>query len=76
MLLHIDQKPPEEPTSATVSSATYVAQKKKGKQVLLMTCRGKIIGPDGSIAQVRIFLDPGAFFSFITERLVHDCTTT
>ena len=69
-LLHIDGKPPEAPISETVSSATYVPQKKRGKQVLLMTCRAKITGPDGSIAQVRIFLDPGASCSFITERLV------
>ena len=34
-----------------------------------MTCRAKLTGPDGSIIQARVFLDPGAACSFITERL-------
>ena len=69
-LLHIDaSKPPDEPTTETVSSVTYVPQLKKKKQVLLMTCRAKVTGPDGSVVQARVFLDPGAACSFVTERL-------
>ena len=68
-LLHIDIKPPEEPTTEMVSSATHVPQTKRGKQVLLMTCQARITGPDGSVTQARVFLDPGASCSFITERL-------
>ena len=44
-------------------------QTKRGKQVLLMTCREKITGPDGSVTHARVFLDPGASCSFVTERL-------
>ena len=69
MLLHIEIKPSEEPTTETASSATYVPQTKRVKQVLLMTCREKIKGPDGSVTYARVFLDPGASCSFVTERL-------
>ena len=65
-LLHIDIKPLEEPTTETVSSATHVPQTRGGRQVLLMTCRARITGPDGSVTQARVFLDPGDSCSFIT----------
>ena len=68
-LLHIESKPSEEPTTESVSSATHVPQTRKGKQVLLMTRRAKIIAPDGSTTQARVFLDPGASYSFVTEKL-------
>ena len=34
-----------------------------------MMCQAKITGPDGKTAQARVFSDPGAACSFITERL-------
>ena len=69
-LLHIDvSKPPEEPARETVSSVTHIPQRKKKKQVLLMTSRAKITGRDGKAMTTRIFLDPGAACSFITERV-------
>ena len=34
-----------------------------------MTCQAKVTGPDGKVTTARIFLDPGAAYSFITERL-------
>ena len=68
-LLYIEVKPSEEKTTETVSSATHVSQTKREKQVLLMTCRAKITGPDGSITHARVFLDPGASCSFVTEKL-------
>ena len=34
-----------------------------------MTCQAKITGPDGKVIQARVFLDSGAAYSFITERL-------
>ena len=52
-----------------MSGATHVPQTKKGIQVLLMTCRAKITGPDGSITHAKAFLDLGASCSFVTERL-------
>ena len=69
-LLHIDSNEPrDEPASETVSNATHVPQLRRSKQVLLMTCRAKIVGPDGNYTQARVFLDPGAACSFISERL-------
>ena len=69
-LFHIDSnKPPENTTTEMVSTVTRVPQLKKRKQVLLMTCQAKVIGPDGNLARARIFFDPGAAYSFITERL-------
>ena len=68
-LLHSNySKPSEEPPTENVSSVTHVPQSSKRKQVLLMTCRAKVSGPDGSVIQARVFLDPGAACSFITER--------
>ena len=70
-LLHIEKIEParETPHTETASSATYVPPHKRNKQVLLMTCRAKITGPDGTSTQARVFLDPGAACSFVTERL-------
>ena len=69
-LLHIDvSKPPKEPARETVSSVTHVPQRKKKTQVLLMTSRAKITGRDGKTMTARVFLDPGAACSFITERV-------
>ena len=69
-LLHIDSSEPrEEPASETINNVTHVPQLKRNKQVLLMTCRAKIFGPDGNFTQARVFLDPGAACSFITEEL-------
>ena len=71
-LLHINvSKPPEEPARETVSSVTHVPQRKRKKQVVLMTSRAKITGPDGKAMTARVFLDPGAACSFITERVAH-----
>ena len=39
------------------------------KQVLLMTCKFQILGPDGSVTQARALLDSASLMSFITERL-------
>ena len=69
-LLHINSnKPPEKSPLETVSTVTQVPQPKKRKQVLLMTCQAKVTGPNGNVARARIFLDPGAACSFITEGL-------
>ena len=70
-LLHIDvSKPPEECTKETVNSANHVPQPKIKKQVLLVTRRAKITGPDGSLIQARGYLNPGVACSFITESMV------
>ena len=67
-LLHIERaEPAKDSTTETVSSVTCVPQLKRSKQVLLMTCKAKIY--DGTFTQARVFLDPGAFCSFVTERL-------
>ena len=43
--------------------------KKPSKEVLLMTCLVKIVGPDDSTTQVRAMLDSASSTSFIMERL-------
>ena len=48
---------------------TYAAPSRRGDEVLLMTCRVKIISPDGSVTQARALLDCAASTSLITERL-------
>ena len=70
-MLHIDSnEPQDEPVSEAVTNATHVPQVRRSKQVLLLTFRTKIFGPDGDSTQERVFLDPGAACSFISERLV------
>ena len=69
-LLQVDSsKVPEKPTKETDNNVTHVPQPRKRKQVLLVTCKANITGPDGSVVQVRLFLDPRAACSFVTERL-------
>ena len=62
----------KEPAKETVSTVTYVSQPRRRKQVLLMTCQAKVTGPNGKAAKARIFLDPGAACSFVTERLARE----
>ena len=70
-LLHIDSNEPrDEAASETFSNVTHVPQLRQSKQVLLMTCRAKIFGPDSNYTQERVFLDPGGACSFILERPV------
>ena len=67
-LLHIDDiKLPEEADTHIVSNVRHVPALKKNEQVLLMTCRAQITGPKEITSQARVFLDPGAACSFITE---------
>ena len=60
------KKPPKEDTTVV---STHVSQLQNCRQVLLMTCRIKIVGPDGSTIQDRVLLDSASSTSFITERL-------
>ena len=68
-LLHKDLSKHTEEPAETVNTVTYVPQSQKRKQVLLMTCQANVKGPDGKASKARIFLDPGAACSFVTERL-------
>ena len=69
-LLHIeDSKPPEATNAQPVSNVTHVPPPRSNKQVLLMTCRARITSQNGVYSQARVFLDPGAACSFITERM-------
>ena len=52
-----------------VNSVTHVPQPERKKQVLLMMCRAKVSGPDGSVIRTSVFLDLGTACSFVTERL-------
>ena len=68
--LHIDDsKMAEEANTQPVRNLTHVPPLKDNNQVLLTTCRVQIIGPSGITSQARVFLDPGAACSFITEGL-------
>ena len=71
-LLHVDVSKPldEGKAEESASSVTHVPQPKGRKRVLLMTCKAKITGPKGNAIVARVFLDPGASCSFISERLV------
>ena len=51
------------------SKAACAAPSRQSEEVLLMTCRVKVIAPDGSITQARALLDCAASTSLITERL-------
>ena len=68
LCIHVS-KPVEASTLETISTITHVPQPLKRKQVLLISCRAKcsVIGPDGSVLQTRMFLDPGNSCSFITK---------
>ena len=69
-LLHVDDaKPTEEADHQTVSTETHVPPTKDSKQLFPMTCKAQITGPNGISSHARIFLDPGAACSFITEGL-------
>ena len=57
-------------TEDTVVASTHVSQLHNCRQVLLMTCRVKIVAPDGSTTHARALLDSASSTSFITERLV------
>ena len=48
---------------------THVSQLGNRRQVLLITCQVKVVGPDGTTSQVRALLDSSSSASFITERL-------
>ena len=47
-------------TTKEPSSTTYVAPSRPNEEVLLMTCRVKVMAPDGSITQARALLDCAA----------------
>ena len=49
--------------------STHVSQLQNRRQVLLMTCRVKIVGPDRSTTQARALLDSASSTSFVTECL-------
>ena len=58
------QDEPKEP-----NGMTYVSPSRQGEEVLLMTCRVKVIIPDGSIMHARALLNCAASTSLITECL-------
>ena len=62
-----EKKPAKEDTTVV---STHVSQLRNRRQVLLMTCRVKIIGPDRSTTQARALLDSASSISFVTDRLV------
>ena len=67
-LLHKEADPkPKEPKEP--GGTTYAVPSRIGEEVLLMTCRVKVIAPDGSVTQARALLDCAASTSLITERL-------
>ena len=61
-------KTPSKEDTKVVS--THVSQLQNRCQVLLMTCRVKIVCPDGSTTQVRALLDFVSSSSFVMERLL------
>ena len=46
-----------------------VSRTTQHKQVLLLTCKVQILGPNGSTTQARVLLDSASSTSFITQRL-------
>ena len=70
-LLHIEAEFKEEDTENVDRDVTYVAPSKGGEEVLLMTCRVKVITPDGTVTQARALLDSAASTSLITERFAN-----
>ena len=77
-MLHIDSKSknhkaakasPHSGESTDVVTAN-VLRTAQHKQFLSMTCKVRILGPDGSTTQAKALLDPAFSTSFITEGLV------
>ena len=68
-LLHIEEDVKKKEETPKKNKGTYAAPS-KGKEVLLMTCRVKVIAPDGSVTQASALLDSAASTSLTTERLV------
>ena len=66
-IAHIEDAKSEE-TKEIKKDLTY-ATPSHGGEVLLMTCRVKVIAPYGSVTQARALLDCAASTSLITERL-------
>ena len=60
------KKPSKEDTTVVLTS---VSQLQSCGQVLLVTCRVKIVGPNGSTAQARALLDFASSTSFIMKCL-------
>ena len=62
--------------------ATHVSHPGHKQQVLLMTCRVRVIGNDGTTCEARVLLDPALTVSLITEKLAQSlhlprqCSTT
>ena len=50
-------------------SSTHVSQLQNRRQVLLMTWRVKVVGPDRSTTQARALLDSASSTSFVTKHL-------
>ena len=48
---------------------TNISQTAQHRQVLLMTCKVQILGPDVSATQTTALLDSASLTSFVTERL-------
>ena len=69
-LLHIEEDAKkEEGPKKSKGTYMYAAPLTQGKEVLVMTCRVKVIAPDGSVTQARALLNSAASTSVITERL-------
>ena len=68
-LLHKEAGTKPERGTTTPKDTTYAVPSRRGDEVLLMTCRVKVISSDGSVTQARALLDCAASTSLITERL-------
>ena len=59
----------KESEEATGKEKCHLAAASRCEQVLLMTCKLKVISEDGSSTIARALIDPGSSASYVTERL-------
>ena len=64
-----DQSTDKNPTVPSHPITSCVSQAKVNAQILLMTCRVKVVAPDGSSTQARALLDSASSTCFVSERL-------
>ena len=71
MHIETDAKVPKAKPPATDDAVTSHASQSTGcyRQVILMTCKIQVVGPNGYTAQARALLDSASSTSFVTERL-------
>ena len=68
-MLHIEDDPSREGKKKVSKDLTYAAPSKQTEEVLLMTCRVKVMAPDGSVLQARALFGNVASTSLITKCL-------